>query len=190
MCWGLYVSFIVASFQTITTGLMYVYQLTSDELHERQKQQPDITGPIVVAVSIRDAANIGSILRVCDAISCQLVYLVDTPNADSRRIRKVSRSVNKNIKHHFVTLAEFRELSLEPLIAIEITSDSTDLYATELPKNGMFVIGNERYGIPDEVLAMCSSAVHIPMFGVNSSMNVATSLGIVLYEWYRQVRTS
>ena len=167
-----------------------MYQLTSDDLHKRQQNSPKMDGPVVAAIGIQDVLNIGSILRICDAINCESVYFVDTPNVDSRKMRKVSRNVDDKLNHDFVTLDEFMALSLEPLVAIEITSKSTDLYATKLPENSIFVIGNERYGIPDDVLAMCSTSVHIPMFGVNSSMNVATSLGIVLYEWYRQVKTT
>jgi tRNA G18 (ribose-2'-O)-methylase SpoU len=75
-----------------------------------------------------------------------------------------------------------------PLVAIEITSQSSDVYRTQLSTDGAFVIGSERYGISEHILRLCTYAVHIPMFGVNSSMNVATSLGIVLYEWHRRFR--
>ncbi|MDD5147757.1 MAG: TrmH family RNA methyltransferase [Candidatus Daviesbacteria bacterium] len=43
------------------------------------------------------------------------------------------------------------------------------------------VVGNETYGVSKEVLKMADGIVEIPMFGVNISLNVMVSLGIVLY---------
>ncbi|MDE2589350.1 MAG: TrmH family RNA methyltransferase, partial [Patescibacteria group bacterium] len=36
-------------------------------------------------------------------------------------------------------------------------------------------------GISQEVLALCDHIVEIPMWGVNKSLNVMVSLGIVLF---------
>ena len=44
------------------------------------------------------------------------------------------------------------------------------------------VIGNETTGVSKEVLEMADQIVEIPMWGVNKSLNVIVSLGIVLYE--------
>jgi len=44
------------------------------------------------------------------------------------------------------------------------------------------VVGNETSGVSREVLEMCDSVVELPMFGVNISLNVMVSLGIVLYK--------
>lgn len=38
------------------------------------------------------------------------------------------------------------------------------------------------YGASPEVLKECDAIVELPMFGVNKSLNVMVSLGIVLYE--------
>ena len=72
------------------------------------------------------------------------------------------------------------------MIAIEITSKSTSILNTQLAEQCVLVIGNEKHGIAEDVLNMCSNAVHIPMFGGNGSMNVSHALAIVLYEWRRQ----
>lgn len=44
------------------------------------------------------------------------------------------------------------------------------------------VVGNETTGISKEVLDECDEIVELPMFGVNISLNVMVSLGIVLYK--------
>jgi tRNA G18 (ribose-2'-O)-methylase SpoU len=44
------------------------------------------------------------------------------------------------------------------------------------------VVGNETYGVSKEVLDMADEIVELPMWGVNKSLNVMVSCGIILYE--------
>jgi len=44
------------------------------------------------------------------------------------------------------------------------------------------VVGHESEGVSKEVLDLCDGIVELPMFGINKSLNVMVSLGIVLYE--------
>ena len=44
------------------------------------------------------------------------------------------------------------------------------------------IVGNETNGVSKEVLKLADAIVEIPMFGVNISLNVMVSLGIVLYK--------
>ena len=165
--------------------------MTSEELHQRQRRPIlSLLRPVVIAAGVNDSANIGMILRICDAVACQQAIFVDVEQPQSRRIKSVSRSMSDKMAHSFISFNELNRMigSLGQLVAVEITTESDDLYDAELPQNVTFVIGNERHGIPQNVLNLCSCAVHIPMFGINSSMNVATALGIALYEWQRQMR--
>ena len=44
------------------------------------------------------------------------------------------------------------------------------------------VLGHETRGVSKEALDMADAIVELPMFGINTSMNVMVSLGIVMYE--------
>lgn len=44
------------------------------------------------------------------------------------------------------------------------------------------VVGHETEGVSKEVLEAADTVVELPMFGVNISLNVMVSLGIVLYK--------
>jgi tRNA G18 (ribose-2'-O)-methylase SpoU len=169
------------------------HQLSSEELHARQqKQSTDIPGPVVVAVGVVDPFNIGSIFRICEAAGCREIIFVDSSDIGALKVKRASRHTSRTVPFQTVSLEDFEQLiqTLPPLVAVEITSKSTDVFATRLPQDVALVVGGERYGIPEEILERCEYAVHIPMFGQNSSMNVATSLGIVLYEWHRRFRSA
>lgn len=167
------------------------YQLDHEAFRQKHPLASDtLPGPRVVAVGIRSAMNIGTIFRIADAAAARSIIFIDSPLINSQRIRKSARSTQKHIPHRYLELAEFLVIAedLEPLIALEITSTSADIYQTDLPQDFSIVVGDEKHGIPHEILTVCQRAIHIPMLGNNSSMNVATALGIALYEWHRRWR--
>ena len=48
------------------------------------------------------------------------------------------------------------------------------------------VLGNEVFGVDDEVLALCDGAVEIPQAGTKHSFNVSVAGAIVLWELFRK----
>lgn len=166
-------------------------QLDGKTLYERQKTARDLTAPTVIAANLEKPENIGSLLRVADAAGCAGVIL-----AQDRRLRHRERIFGAAVEtqNHVrwrVSLVDevvAGAAAIAPsLIAIELTTTSRNVFEVALPRECAFVIGNERYGIPDPVLKACDFAVHIPMFGVKGSMNVTHALAIALWEWRRQM---
>lgn len=173
------------------------HQLDGQTLHERQKQLREqylLSKLNVIAVEIQTPENIGSIFRVADAAGCaQVVFVNAQANLEfAHRARKLSRSCDQWVDWHVFDHQEFHKQRalFDPLIAVEITSGSTSLYESSLPENCSFVVGNERCGIPEDILHLCKAAVHIPMFGVNGSMNVSHALAICLFEHRRRYSPS
>ncbi|WP_375252443.1 TrmH family RNA methyltransferase, partial [Dokdonia donghaensis] len=72
-------------------------------------------------------------------------------------------------------------------IALEIDSTSipiAEVHIANMSKISL-VIGAESTGVTPEALEQCAVIAHIPMHGINSSMNVAQAAGIALYELTR-----
>jgi tRNA G18 (ribose-2'-O)-methylase SpoU len=68
------------------------------------------------------------------------------------------------------------------IIALEISDISIPSERIALDKKAVvLIIGNEQFGISDEILALTSKHMHIEMYGENSSMNVVQATGIALY---------
>jgi tRNA G18 (ribose-2'-O)-methylase SpoU len=55
-----------------------------------------------------------------------------------------------------------------------------------IPKNSIFVYGEEKEGIPDTILDSADYILSIPMFGSVRSLNVSVASGIIMYEYRRQ----
>lgn len=170
------------------------HQLDGRALYERQKallvNKTVAPAPPIVAAGLQLPVNMGSLLRLADAAGSQQVIFAGTKSSPSMLtgLRRTASNCDKIVNWKICPLDEFIQQagSFQPLIALELTSESHNLFEVKLPSQCTFVIGSERYGIPETLLALCQQAVHIPMYGVNGSMNVTHALAIALFEWRRQ----
>ncbi len=142
----------------------------------------------IVLDNVLDTYNIGSIFRLADAVAAKKVYLCGgTEIPPNHRIKKASINTTEWVEW------EYKETALEALSAIRCQTRDTQIIVIEQsPKSILYnkfeykmpiclVVGNETTGVSKEVLKMADAIVEIPMFGVNISLNVMISLGIVLY---------
>jgi len=143
----------------------------------------------IVLDNVLDTYNIGSIFRLADALSVKKLYLCggsETP--PNHRIKKASINTTEWVEWEYAETASeavSRVKSLESrvnIVAIEQTAKSIQYDKFEYKLPICLVVGHESEGVSREVLKICDRVVEIPMFGVNKSLNVMVSLGIVLYE--------
>lgn len=157
----------------------------------------------IVLDNVLDTYNIGSIFRLADAVAAKKIYLCggsETP--PNHRIKKASINTTEWVEWEYCETAKkavSRIKSLESIhpssggrvkiIVIEQSTKSVqyDKFNYTLPI--CLVVGHESDGVSKEVLDMADAIVEIPMFGVNISLNVMVSLGIVLYQVIRKPET-
>jgi len=46
------------------------------------------------------------------------------------------------------------------------------------------ILGNEVFGVSEELLPICDGAIEIPQYGTKHSLNVTIAAGIVIWEYY------
>ncbi len=149
---------------------------------------------IICCNGISSPANIGSIFRLADAFGVEKI-LFDTEEVDisSARLRRTARSTEKNVPFQatidlYPNITELKKEGYE-VIAIEITDTSISLSKTLLSNQKLvLLLGNESFGVSQSLLELCDQHLHIDMFGLNSSMNVAQATGIALYEVTKQLK--
>jgi len=146
--------------------------------------------PIIIAYDIRTPENIGSIIRLADNIGCEKVLFITEENKlRESKIKKTAASSYNSVNWKFCSEEEFKnEIPKDyAIFAIETTSDSANIYKTELPNKIAFVVGNEINGISFDFLNECHKIVHIPIYGKNTSLNVSHALAISLFEWQKRI---
>ncbi len=155
------------------------------------RRYPELSGkPVIAAWQIINPENIGNLIRLADNVGAEDVFILgDGFHLRMSSIRKTAGLSFSNIRLAFISPEDFFD-QLNPefqLTAIETSEDSTNIFTTALPEKIVFLLGNERNGLPDEILKKCSLRVHIPMTGKCKSMNVSHALSVALFEWQRQM---
>lgn len=67
------------------------------------------------------------------------------------------------------------------MIAVEQDKRSIPLSQVKPEFPIALVVGNETFGVSKDILDSADTIVELPMFGINKSLNVMVTAGIVLY---------
>ncbi len=169
-------------------------KLGAKELRTTSPAQKDIQkikkNPIYIIVdNVLDTYNVGGIFRLADAVSAQKVFLCgETETPPHTRIKKASINTTEWVTWSYASTAveALQELKTQnsklKMIAIEQNEKSTPYNKIDYKFPIALIVGHESTGVSKEVLKMADHIAEIPMWGVNKSLNVIVSLGIVLFE--------
>ncbi len=147
---------------------------------------PSPTELAIVCQSVAYPVNVGSILRIADALDVVEVLLTGiTPTPPHPTIARVGRDKERYVPWRYVARPEtaLEELRAQGywIAALEITADSRPYYAVDYPPRVALVLGNEDHGVTRSCLALCHAAIFVPMYGHGKSLNVHVSLAVVGY---------
>ncbi len=146
----------------------------------------------VILDNIRSVHNVGSIFRTCDAAGVEKIILCGTTPTPLDRfgrtrkdLAKVSLGAEKTVPWEYeeTTQAAIARLKEEgaSIVAVEQTEGAIDYKKLVIAGPTAFVFGNEVDGVSREALALCDAAIEIPMAGRKESLNVAVTVGIILF---------
>lgn len=143
----------------------------------------------IVLDNVLDTYNVGAIFRLADAVSAEKVILCgQTETPPHTRIKKASINTTEWVAWEYAETAVSAisniksQISNVQIIAVEQSSKSVPYDKVQYSLPVALVVGHETEGVSKEVLKIADQIVEIPMWGVNKSLNVMVSLGIVLYE--------
>lgn len=146
---------------------------------------------ILVLDNVRSLHNVGSAFRTADSFLIQAIYLCGVTGVPPHKeIEKTALGATQTVSwKHFKTtqeaIAELRGMGYH-IAAVEQARNSVMLNRFQKPEKPLALIaGNEVYGVEQEVIDHCDSCIEIPQFGTKHSLNVAVSIGIVLWEMLR-----
>jgi tRNA (guanosine-2'-O-)-methyltransferase len=152
------------------------------------RRQPDLT---VVLENVFDPHNISAVMRTCDAVGVQEVYILTTkiPRHKKWGAKSSSSAANWLTVHQFDNEeACFKQLRerYKTILTTHLSSDAVGLYELELTQPVALVFGNEHSGVSEEVRALADGNFIIPQAGIIRSLNISVACAVTLYEAYRQ----
>ncbi len=152
------------------------------------KRQPGLT---IVLENVWDPHNISAVMRTCDAVGIQDIYILNTKIEQHKTwSAKASSSAAKWLTIHQFTDAKkcFAELRkhFDKIYTTHLSSDAIGLYELDLTQKTALVFGNEHSGVSEEIIAMADGNFIIPQVGIIKSLNISVACAVSLYEAYRQ----
>lgn len=128
---------------------------------------------------VGDPGNVGTLLRAADGFGAFVALSPGCADPTGPKALRASAGAVFYVPTCPFDEAPGRRVALvahggEPLAAVELGPGTT------------FVLGAEREGLPDEVLAGCEARATIPLAGTAESLNVAMAGTIALYELARR----
>ena len=149
---------------------------------------------VCVLTNVRDPGNAGTVIRGADAAGADAVIVsdasVDVYNS------KVVRSTVGSLWHLPLSVGSavpeildaLRERGVRLLAADG--AGTTLLHDADLSGAHAWVMGNEAWGLPQEVLDACDDVVRVPIHGHAESLNLAMAATICLYASAEARRTA
>jgi tRNA (guanosine-2'-O-)-methyltransferase len=156
------------------------------------KRQPGLT---VVLENVEDPHNISAVMRTCDSVGIQDIYILNTRIAKHKKWgAKSSSSAAKWLTIHQFTdvkecFAAVRQ-RFDKIYTTHLEKDSADLYDLDLTQRVALVFGNEHGGLSEETIALSDGNFIIPQVGIIKSLNISVACAVTIYEAFRQKKNA
>jgi tRNA (guanosine-2'-O-)-methyltransferase len=156
------------------------------------KRQPGLT---VVLENVADPHNISAVMRTCDAVGIQDIYVLNSKieNHEKWGAKSSSSAAKWLTVHQFTDAAAcFAALRkrFDKIYTTHLSTDAVGLYELDLTQKVALVFGNEHSGCSDEIIAMADGNFIIPQVGIIRSLNISVACAVSVYEAFRQKTTA
>jgi TrmH family RNA methyltransferase len=148
----------------------------------RRDDLPRGTRPVTLALwRVADPGNVGALVRAADAFGAGLALSSGCADPTGPKALRASMGAIFRVPLGSFDEAASRRVALVPRGGVPLPE-------LEAGEEIVLVLGAEREGLPEDVLARCEERASIPQPGGGDSLNVALAGAIALYELARRDR--
>tara|TARA_B100000795_G_scaffold269071_1_gene257437 strand:- start:4035 stop:4766 length:732 start_codon:yes stop_codon:yes gene_type:complete len=157
-----------------------LFKIPNDKLLQKN-------GLIVALEDVNDPGNLGTIIRLCDWFGVsQLLCSKETVDCYNQKVVQASMGSLTRVSITYIDLEMYLTASTLPTFIADM--DGENVYKSQLPREGVLIMGNEANGVSDKIKVLIKNKISIPRFGEmqeTESLNVATATAILLSEFKR-----
>lgn len=150
---------------------------------------------IVVLDNVRSQYNVGSVFRTSDAFRVECIYLCGiSATPPHQEIHKTALGAEDTVNWEYFKDTKEAILKLKSdgyyIFSIEQVEGSVMLENLQLDASKKFavVLGNEVKGVQQEVIDLSDGCIEIPQYGTKHSLNVSTTAGIIIWDFFKLLR--
>jgi tRNA G18 (ribose-2'-O)-methylase SpoU len=154
--------------------------------HKAPRQLTQPRGLLLACAPLRSNVNLSRIARAAGCCGVERIVCAGKVKLDPKIARDACQSIQ--LESHRSLAPVLKKLKAEgyTLVGLEQTTNSSDLHHYQFDLRTVLVIGNERQGLTDDLLAELDAVIEIPVWGMPYSYNVATATVMAMYEYCRQ----
>jgi tRNA (guanosine-2'-O-)-methyltransferase len=149
----------------------------------------------VVLENIEDPRNITAVMRSCESVGIQDVYLINSNQPRTRVYNyKSGRSAAK-----WLTIHEFDSVTAcyeqlrkhyQKILTTHLSANAVSVYDVDFTESIALVFGAETTGVTNEAQQLADGNFIIPQVGFVQSLNISVACAVSLYEAYRQKKAA
>lgn len=156
-----------------------------EETNIKKKKRMDV---IVMASLIDKAPNLGGLARTCEVFNIGAMTMNSETFLNDRAFLTAAASAERWLPILNLPTADIerfikthRKLGYK-IIGLEQTSNSIPLKEFKFTEKCLIILGNEKEGIPQNIIQLIDNCVIIPQYGEIRSLNVHVSAALMLWE--------
>uniref|UniRef100_A0A8D0NPQ4 tRNA (guanosine(18)-2'-O)-methyltransferase TARBP1 n=1 Tax=Sus scrofa TaxID=9823 RepID=A0A8D0NPQ4_PIG len=147
---------------------------------------------VVVASLIDKPTNLGGLCRTCEVFGASALVVSSLQCIRDKQFQHLSVSAEQwlplvEVKPpQLIDYLQEKKAEGYTIVGVEQTARSVDLTQFCFPEKSLLLLGNEREGIPANLIQQLDVCVEIPQQGIIRSLNVHVSGALLIWEYTRQ----
>jgi tRNA (guanosine-2'-O-)-methyltransferase len=154
------------------------------------RKQPTLQ---VMLENVHNSQNLSTIIRTSDAVGVLDIYYSSKENETLRIHKTITQGAHRWTHRHRIqdghTVRFLQEKKKEgfQVVVTHLEERAVSFREVDYSKPTLIVMGNEKEGVSDEIIAEATDVIVIPMEGMVQSLNVSVATALILYEAQRQL---
>jgi tRNA (guanosine-2'-O-)-methyltransferase len=150
----------------------------------------------VMLENVHNSQNLSTIIRTSDAVGVLDIYYSSKENETLRIHKTITQGAHRWTHRHRIqdghTVRFLQEKKKEgfQVVVTHLEERAVSFREVDYSKPTLIVMGNEKEGVSDEVIAEATDVIVIPMEGMVQSLNVSVATALILYEAQRQLENA
>ncbi len=168
--------------------------INSSESSSSEELSPvfDPSESILMLYAMRDPGNLGAVIRSAVAFGVDRI-VVSNDSADLYNPKTVRAAMGSLFRVKATVVSDLApaihllKKSGRRVFAAELSEGALSVTDVSLTSSDVVMIGNEGHGIPDELSAICTGSVYIPICKTTESLNAAVAAAIFMWEQRKSI---
>ena len=180
--------FFIALYLHFRTNIIMTPERKEKLLKVISQRQFNVT---VVLENVHDPHNISAVMRTCDAVGIQEIYVLNNKielpekwgkRSSSSALKWLTIHTYDNVEECLIVLRK----KYSKILTTYLADNSIKLYDIDFTESIALVFGNEKDGVSEEIRSKADGNFIIPQVGIIQSLNISVACAVSIYEAFRQ----